>query len=59
MLKLAYIWRFSDSITVESGYIGEIAKEQVLNKVLYTKRNYEIIQKVSCCENWSFSRSFS
>lgn len=59
MLKLAYIWRFSDSITVESGYIGEIAKEQVLNKVLYTKRNYEIIQKVSRCENWSFSRSFS
>lgn len=59
MLKLAYIWRFSDSITVESGYIGEIAKEQVLNKILYTKRNYEVIQKVSCYENWSFSRSFT
>lgn len=51
MLKLAYIWRFSDSVTVESGYIGEIVKEQVLNKILYTKRNYEVIQKVSCCEN--------
>lgn len=51
MLKLAYIWRFSDSVTIESGYIGEIVKEQVLNKILYTKRNYEVIQKVSCCEN--------